>query len=179
MDNSINVSFKSQFAPNQVLKQGFNYLKNNRSYRRNEELRVFTKSIDVLLNDGRNDTIKITRDSRNKCYKANVNDITFVYKEMHYVSSKDCGGIIIETLKNLVECLYPETKFNELSDYEKDATKPVMNELVEFVNKKSGTKNLFEFFEEMSFIKDRMAQELIDSNKKKLFEEFEPKIFQK
>lgn len=170
------ISFQSKFVPNEALKDAIYIAGVDTKYGNSWERadgRSFAKIIDYLLNDGKDDLIKVTRSAKGSTLIINGKRVNF-YSELPPSHGFVDGRRVI---KNVVNYFTKNevTDFIELSKDEFKLVKPEVDKLNAELNADDVTKNphiLFNLQENMNNINTTLAQhtaELLDKLEAKIF----------
>lgn len=186
------VSFKSQIVPNEYFKKAFdevlsNYNPNNyNNYAptTDEECRNFTRTLDAILNDGKDDVIEFgvggwgDHLEYSRLIPSRPYNFAEVNKELvtttPYLFHKSGGHHkeIMGIVKNLGRIRNVASP-NTLSDYEKESANAVFENLKNIVNNEKLDLSIFDNVQEFQ---KKLVRELAKVNLKKL-EELRTKIF--
>ena len=137
-----NISFKSKFFPNEVLKDAFLTARVCTKYATRdctvEKSRYFTKIIDYCLNDGKDDLIKLTRGPKGSTMRINGKKVNY-YKEKspsYFVDGQRVIDNVVDyfTKKEAVEV-------DKLSDDEYKSIKVAIDTLKSDLNADDASKN--------------------------------------
>lgn len=173
-----NISFRSKFFPNEALADAFYIARNNASFVTHEKAfssRSFARIIEHLLNDGKDDLIKVTRSEKGSTLTINGKRVSFYPEEFYNPRKVDgervIGNIIYYfTKKNIVDTA-------KITSDEFKAIKPAINSLNAGLNADAITKNPYI----LSNLEDNLYKIISDLHKQtvKTLDKLETKIFGK
>lgn len=173
------ISFKSKFVPTEALKDAFYIAEVDTNWAiepwRIENSRYFAKIIDCLLNDGKDDLIKVTRSPKGSTMLINKKRVNF-YKE----SPSSPGFVDGErVIKNVVDYFTKKEiiDVDKLSNDEFKSVKPAIDTLNSDLNADDVTKNPYIRYNLLGNIKN--VNRALQNNTLKLLENLESKIFNK
>lgn len=142
-NNQNKISFQSKFVPNEALKDAFYIARNSvmfTTHRNVEDGRTFARIIDHLLNDGKNDLIKVTRSEKGSTLMINGKRVNFYPREHKYPGFVDGERVI----NNIINYFAEKTEIVETYKLTRDefkAIKPAVDKLNAEVNADDVTKN--------------------------------------
>ena len=83
---------------------------------------------------------------------------------------------LLEIISALAKKTKPQTNLDELMDYEKEATKPLFEQLANFIKNESNTSNITRCFETIDTVKKQINEKISNINIKRISEHLEPQI---
>ena len=138
-----NVSFQSRFFPNEALKDAIYIAKINVTYspsRIIEDGRDFARILDHLLNDGKDDFIKVTRSKKGSTLMINGNRVNF-YRQEHLHPGFVDGQRVINNIIDYFANKKGIVDTTKLTRNEFKVIKPAVDRLNATVNADDVTKN--------------------------------------
>lgn len=174
-NNRNKISFQSKFVPNKALEDAFYIAKVNIEYGQNYEKfygRSFAKIIENLLNDGKDDLIKVTRAPKSSSLILNGKRVNLYHSNPPSEGFVDGERVIV----NIVDYFIKKgVEFSKLSREEFKAIKPAVDKLNAEVNADDVTKNpdiYFHLRRNMNDIDSALTKytvELLDKLEAKIF----------
>lgn len=177
--NQNKISFQSRFVPNEALKDAIYIARNNVSFTTHsniEDGRTFTRILEHLLNDGKNDVIKVTRSEKGSTLMINGKRANFYPQEHKYPGFVDGERVI----KNIINYYSGRTEIINTSKLSRDefrAIKPSVDKLNAELNADDVTKNpqiLYNLEENIRSINTAIHKHTVA-----LLDKLEAKIFSK
>ena len=173
--NQNNVAFQSKFVPNKALEDAFYIAKVNIEYGKNYEKfysRSFAKIIDNLLNDGKDNLIKVTRAPKSSSLIINDKRVNLYHSNPPSEGFVDGERVIV----NIVDYFIKKgVEFSKLSRDEFKAIKPSVDKLNADLNADDVTKNpqifynLEENMQNINVALHKHTAELLDKLEAKIF----------
>ncbi|MCM1004006.1 MAG: hypothetical protein NC408_06665 [Candidatus Gastranaerophilales bacterium] len=132
-----NTNFQSRFVPNETFKRGFDEIKDAPA-----ECRMFVRTIDALLRDGKDDVIEFATKDNSLITKINGKTVSEnVCFSNEFVMNLDKG--LRESLDYLRLSKVPNVRKNNVSDYEKPYIREEFAKVRELANSRGYDLGIF------------------------------------
>lgn len=175
-NNQNKISFQSKFVPNEVLRNAFDAAKDRAFYKWADDLedgRAFAKIVEHLLNDGKDDLIKVTKSEKGSTLIINgkrVNYFPVSYGNLSFLNG-EC------VMKNVIDYFSKKmiVDTSKLSNDEFKVIKPTIDKLNADLNADDVLKNpniytnLEENMNNIKFALIKNADELLKKLEAKIF----------
>lgn len=174
---SRNLSFKSKFVPNEALKEAFFWAKNDCKYPENLQLGngvIFAKVMKHLLNDGKDDLIKLTKGSKISTLIINGARKN-VYPPSYRNSDLATNGDVVNNVVDYFVCKKNIVDPYKLTQEEIEAIKPSIKSLNSSLNTDTMINNPLTLVN----LQESLSKVMSDLNEYslKVLKEIEDKIF--